>query len=85
MATETLESLTTLNTLTDKLIDMSEVIGIVRLSRTQLYDLIKANQFPDSVSILNGQAKRIRCAYWRMSDVQNWISNLSNAPRSAEI
>ena len=85
MTTETIQSPVTTNTTTDKLIDMSEVIGIVRLSRTQLYDLIKANQFPDSVSILNGQAKRIRCAYWRMSDVQNWISNLSNAPRLAEI
>ncbi len=76
MTTETTQSPVTTTTTTDKLLDLPEVLGMVRISRTVMYGLIAAEKFPAGVSITDAANRRVRCAYWKLSDVQNWISQL---------
>jgi predicted DNA-binding transcriptional regulator AlpA len=80
MITETIEKPTL--TATDKLLDIAEVMGMVRISRTQIFNLIKVGRFPSSVSILDGDDRRIRKSFWRLSDVQSWITDLQLKPKT---
>jgi len=73
------------NQFINKLIDISEVIEIVQISRTQIFNLVKVNRFPQSVEILDGDNRRIRKTFWKLSDVQDWITDLENKKTTQEL
>jgi len=56
----------------DRLLNMKEVIKIVGIKKSTLYNLIKKDKFPKPIKIGN-------LSRWRLSDIQNWINDpLSN-------
>ena len=52
----------------NKLLTIQEVIKIVGIKKTTLYNLIKEGKFPQQIKI--GHLSR-----WRLSDIQDWIDN----------
>jgi len=55
--------------LSDRIINLPEVLRLTTFSRTTLYDRIKAGAFPAQIS-LGG-----RRVGWLEADVLNWIAN----------
>lgn len=54
---------------------LSEVINITGLSKTTIYRMINAGEFPQSINLT------ARSVGWRSNDVQDWLaSRTENAP-----
>ena len=68
-------------TLADRLIGLSEVIELVKLSRSSIYEMIGQNAFPASVQRVDGSGRLIRVKTWRHSDIQKYIAALPVAEK----
>jgi predicted DNA-binding transcriptional regulator AlpA len=55
----------------DKLIDLQEVMAITSVSRSQIYNLMKHQDFPLSLSLSSGKANR--CSRWSLNEIHLWI------------
>ncbi len=55
----------------DRLINLQEVIAITAVSRSQIYNLMKHQDFPASLSLSYGKANR--CSRWSFNEVIDWI------------
>ncbi|BBE51744.1 Phage transcriptional regulator [Ferriphaselus amnicola] len=50
-----------------RLLRLSEVLALVRLGKTTLYQLVKDGDFPAPIKISR------RATAWRSEDVSNWV------------
>ena len=64
--------------LTNKLLTLDEVISLVGIKRSQIYDLIGCGQFPAQVHVPSVTGRRMRIAKWRLSDINTWINDLNH-------
>jgi len=55
----------------DRLINLQEVIAITAVSRSQIYNLMKHQDFPASLSLSYGKANR--CSRWSFNEIIDWI------------
>lgn len=53
----------------DRLLRLQDVTGMVGLSRSTVYEMVSANEFPRPVKIG-------RSSLWRLSAIQKWIAAL---------
>jgi predicted DNA-binding transcriptional regulator AlpA len=64
----------TLDDLPDEsLVDIENVIRMVAMRRTWIYEKVRAGRFPAPLKI--GTASR-----WRLGDVRRWLAALATAP-----
>lgn len=63
-----------------KLIKRDDVLELCAISKTTLYRLINASQFPDSVKLPGG-----RGVAWRYRDIEAWIEGLSTTLKQEEV
>ena len=68
--------LTTTEIAPDRLLRLQEVLAIVGVSRSTLYDMIGRGQFPKGVRVAR------RCVRWHESDVLEWVATRRSADRS---
>ena len=64
--------------LTNKLITLDEVIGLVGIKRSQIYDLIGCGRFPPQVNVPSVTGRRMRIAKGRLCDINTWINDLNH-------
>ena len=59
----------------DRLIRLPEVLNMVGISRSQIYNLISAGHFPSPIKLRGSEIKGLstRCSCWSENQVQNWI------------
>ena len=59
--------------MTDRLLREAEVTALVALSRSTVWNMVRANRFPQPVRA------GPRATRWRASDVETWIESLPTA------
>ena len=60
----------------DRLIRMRELVGIVSMSRANIYRLIKVGKFPKWIKLAE------RTSAWRLSKIELWIKDRENVHNS---
>ncbi|SIO50904.1 transcriptional regulator, AlpA family [Burkholderia sp. GAS332] len=62
---------------TDRLLRLPQVLDMVGLGKTMLYEMIKTGEFP--------QPRKVRhLSVWVESEVQTWISKIAKVPAELE-
>lgn len=55
----------------DRLIKIEEVQGLSGVSRSQVYNLISGNNFPQPINV--SKSKNRRSSRWSFNEIQEWI------------
>jgi len=55
----------------NSILRLPDVIAVIRLSRSSIYNAIKAGTFPRPISL------GARAVGWRSEDIHNWLESLS--------
>ena len=53
----------------DRLIRMRELVGIVSMSRANIYRMVKEGKFPKWIKLAE------RTSAWRLSEIEAWIKD----------
>lgn len=61
-----------------RLIRLKELLHVVPLSRSTIYDRMAAGTFPKSLNLGGGVVA------WRQSDIEDWIANLAEGAPEAQ-
>lgn len=59
----------------EKLIKLSSVLELVQVSKSKLYDMVRAAEFPSPIKIGGN-------ALWIFSEIENWIENEKSKNRN---
>ena len=56
----------------DRLVRMRELVGIVSMSRANIYRMVKQGKFPKWIKLAE------RTSAWRLSEIEAWIKDKEN-------
>lgn len=61
-----------IETTTEKLLRLNQILEIVPLGRSTLWKMVAEDRFPHPVKLSE------RCTAWRESEIQQWMKDLSS-------